>query len=371
METMEPLTPTNYQQNTDVEIKNMKDFKIKIDEEDYIVKLGKLDNSKKIVLKIEEQIDLTNGSYKSEFSLNELKSINKLFRIFDSIDEVYILFDEILNDKKIIIQKELDKINLHFTLTNLSSKTEDICLKIKKVNFNKKDMNELIIRELSSIKILLKEEKKNNIILKKIIDNLMEERNQMKNQIKELIEWKNSFKEEIKENENQLNFRIILIGLDAGGKTTILYQLKMRELVKAIPTIGFNVEEINYKEMNFTIWDVGGQDKIRVLWKHYYQNTDGVIFVVDSNDRDRIGEAAEEFEKILENEELKDSAILVMANKQDLKDSLSPGEITEKLGLKKIKGRIWFVQGTSAKNGEGLEEGLDWFVSVFKLREKE
>ena len=85
--------------------------------------------------------------------------------------------------------------------------------------------------------------------------------------------------------------RILMVGLDAAGKTTILYQLKMGETVKTIPTIGFNVETLDYKGLNFTVWDVGGQDKIRVLWKHYYQNTDGLIFVVDSNDRERIEDA--------------------------------------------------------------------------------
>ena len=74
--------------------------------------------------------------------------------------------------------------------------------------------------------------------------------------------------------------RILMVGLDAAGKTTILYQLKMGETVKTIPTIGFNVETLDYKGLNFTVWDVGGQDKIRVLWKHYYQNTDGLIFLL-------------------------------------------------------------------------------------------
>ena len=86
--------------------------------------------------------------------------------------------------------------------------------------------------------------------------------------------------------------RILMVGLDAAGKTTILYQLRMGQTIKTIPTIGFNVETLEYKGVNFTVWDVGGQDKIRILWKHYYQNTDCLIFVVDSNDRERIGEAA-------------------------------------------------------------------------------
>merc|ERR1712216_160092 len=82
--------------------------------------------------------------------------------------------------------------------------------------------------------------------------------------------------------------RILMVGLDAAGKTTILYKLKLGEIVTTIPTIGFNVETVEYKNISFTVWDVGGQDKIRPLWRHYFQNTQGLIFVVDSNDRDRM-----------------------------------------------------------------------------------
>ena len=157
--------------------------------------------------------------------------------------------------------------------------------------------------------------------------------------------------------------RILMVGLDAAGKTTILYQLKMGETVKTIPTIGFNVETLDFKGLTFTVWDVGGQDKIRVLWKHYYQNTDGLIFVVDSNDRDRVEDAAEELKKMLAEEELKDCIVLIMANKQDLKEAMSPNEITEKLGMSQLKGRQWLVQGTSATSGQGLKEGLEWMAS--------
>merc|ERR1712071_214832 len=90
--------------------------------------------------------------------------------------------------------------------------------------------------------------------------------------------------------------RILMVGLDAAGKTTILYKLKLGEIV-TIPTIGFNVETVEYKNICFTVWDVGGQDKIRPLWRHYFQNTQGLIFVVDSNDRERITEAQEELQK--------------------------------------------------------------------------
>ncbi|CAB3384466.1 Hypothetical predicted protein [Cloeon dipterum] len=93
--------------------------------------------------------------------------------------------------------------------------------------------------------------------------------------------------------------RILMVGLDAAGKTTILYKLKLGEIVTTIPTIGFNVETVEYKNICFTVWDVGGQDKIRPLWRHYFQNTQGLIFVIDSNDRERIGEAQRELEHMV------------------------------------------------------------------------
>lgn len=129
--------------------------------------------------------------------------------------------------------------------------------------------------------------------------------------------------------------RILMVGLDAAGKTTILYKLKLGEIVTTIPTIGmfffrlnnhfhfiihtyigFNVETVEYKNISFTVWDVGGQDKIRPLWRHYFQNTQGLIFVVDSNDRERVGEAREELMRMLAEDELRDAVLLIFANKQ-------------------------------------------------------
>merc|ERR1711966_381525 len=100
--------------------------------------------------------------------------------------------------------------------------------------------------------------------------------------------------------------RILMVGLDAAGKTTILYKLKLGEVVTTIPTIGFNVETVDYKNISFNVWDVGGQDKIRPLWRHYYEGANGIIFVVDSNDSDRIEEAKGELDQMLVEEELKD-----------------------------------------------------------------
>jgi len=168
--------------------------------------------------------------------------------------------------------------------------------------------------------------------------------------------------------------RILMVGLDAAGKTTILYKLKLGEVVTTIPTIGFNVETVEYKNISFTVWDVGGQDKIRPLWRHYYQNTQGIIFVVDSNDRDRIDEskeqhnAKEELHRMLAEDELRDAVLLVFANKQDLPNAMKVQEVTERLGLNKLRNRQWYIQGTSAPTGDGLYEGLDWLSATLSKK---
>jgi len=165
--------------------------------------------------------------------------------------------------------------------------------------------------------------------------------------------------------------RILMVGLDAAGKTTILYKLKLGEVVTTIPTIGFNVETVEYKNISFTVWDVGGQDKIRPLWRHYYQNTQGIIFVVDSNDRDRIDDskdyehsAKEELARMLAEDELRDAVLLVFANKQDLPNAMKVQDVTERLALNKLRNRQWYIQGTSAPTGDGLYEGLDWLSAT-------
>ncbi|CAA6653889.1 unnamed protein product [Spirodela intermedia] len=150
--------------------------------------------------------------------------------------------------------------------------------------------------------------------------------------------------------------RILMVGLDAAGKTTILYKLKLGEIVTTIPTIGFNVETVEYK----TLASLCGTLGIRPLWRHYFQNTQGLIFVVDSNDRDRVVEARDELHRMLNEDELRDAVLLVFANKQDLPNAMNAAEITDKLGLHSLRQRHWYIQSTCATSGEGLYEGLDW-----------
>ncbi|KAI0980822.1 hypothetical protein GJ496_003141 [Pomphorhynchus laevis] len=165
--------------------------------------------------------------------------------------------------------------------------------------------------------------------------------------------------------------RILMVGLDAAGKTTILYKLKLGEVVTTIPTIGFNVETVEYKNISFTVWDVGGQDKIRPLWRHYFQNTQGLIFVVDSNDRERIGEAKEELMQMINEEELRNAVLLVFANKQDLPNAMSAAEITDKLGLHSMHNRNWYIQATCGTNDKFDIVLLScWYLNKFQLIEK-
>ncbi|KAB2617792.1 ADP-ribosylation factor 2-like [Pyrus ussuriensis x Pyrus communis] len=148
--------------------------------------------------------------------------------------------------------------------------------------------------------------------------------------------------------------RILMAGLDAAGKTTILYKLKLGEVVSTIPAIGFNVETVEYKNVSFTVWDVGGQDKIRPLWRHYFQKTQGLIFVLDSNDRDRVSEARDELHRMLSEDELRDATLLVFANKQDLPNAMNVSEITDKLGLHSPRQGRWYIQAVCVTSGQRL-----------------
>lgn len=161
--------------------------------------------------------------------------------------------------------------------------------------------------------------------------------------------------------------RILMLGLDAAGKTTILYKLKLNETVSSIPTIGFNVETVTpVKGVTFTVWDVGGQDKIRPLWKHYFNNTEGLVYVVDSSDRARISESRDELSWILESDEMIGVPVVVLSNKQDLPGALPAADVAGKLGLHQLRGRNWYIQGTCAVNGDGLFEGMNELAKLVK-----
>lgn len=148
------------------------------------------------------------------------------------------------------------------------------------------------------------------------------------------------------------------------GLPSVLYKLKLGEVVTTVPTIGFNVETVQYHNISFTVWDVGGQHKIRALWRHYYLGTDGLIFVVDSTDQARFDEVAQELHTLLAYDEMKDAKVLILANKQDLPDAVSASEVSEKLSLRSLRHHEWYIQPCAATVGTGLYEGLDWLTKA-------
>mmetsp|Transcript_10509 Transcript_10509/g.18028 ORF Transcript_10509/g.18028 Transcript_10509/m.18028 type:complete len:184 (-) Transcript_10509:196-747(-) len=155
-------------------------------------------------------------------------------------------------------------------------------------------------------------------------------------------------------------YKILIVGLDNAGKTTTLYKLHLGEVVVTQPTVGSNVETIDYKNLHFEVWDLGGQQTLRSSWQTYYRSTDAVIMMVDSTDRARIAITKMELERLLGSDDLEGAVLLVLANKQDLKDAMTATEISENLGLHHVKGHNWQIQACCALTGEGLFEGLDW-----------
>ena len=155
--------------------------------------------------------------------------------------------------------------------------------------------------------------------------------------------------------------KVLMLGLDAAGKTTILYQFKLGLTVETIPTMGFVYETIQHKNFKLSVWDVAGQDSLRTLWKHYYQNTKAVIFVVDSSDKKRIGLARDELHRIISDDELKDACLLLLANKSDL-NVMTAEEVASFVEFDKIKNARKKCFSVSAIKGEGLVQALDWLA---------
>jgi len=153
---------------------------------------------------------------------------------------------------------------------------------------------------------------------------------------------------------------MIILGLDASGKTTLLNRLKTNEGATTVPTIGFTNETIKYGRLTFNMFDIGGQTKLRKMWHHYFENANAVVFVIDSNDTVRMNEVKSEIDKLLEHPSLANIPFLFFANKQDLPNSLDKDKLISRLGLLKIRGREWTVAESVATDGKGIEGGFDW-----------
>ena len=166
------------------------------------------------------------------------------------------------------------------------------------------------------------------------------------------------------------NFKIIILGMQNAGKTTILYRLSLGQLVKTTPTIGSNVEELTYNNVKFQAWDLGGQESTRSVWDVYYMNTDAIVYVIDSIDDEYYEESKIQFHKMLNNPALKNATILIFANKQDLPGAKTVNKLIEDYEFDKIKSHIWHIQSCSALKGEGLVTGIKWLSEQLVFRGK-
>eukprot|EP00416_Gambierdiscus_australes_P032708 CAMPEP_0171093098 /NCGR_PEP_ID=MMETSP0766_2-20121228/38880_1 /TAXON_ID=439317 /ORGANISM="Gambierdiscus australes, Strain CAWD 149" /LENGTH=183 /DNA_ID=CAMNT_0011551485 /DNA_START=80 /DNA_END=631 /DNA_ORIENTATION=+ len=156
--------------------------------------------------------------------------------------------------------------------------------------------------------------------------------------------------------------RILMLGLDNAGKTTILKKMSEEDISHIMPTQGFNIKSLVQDGFKLNVWDIGGQKTIRPYWSNYFEASDALIYVIDSSDKRRLEESGAELRELLAEDKLSGLPVLIFANKQDLMQALPAEEISESLTLANIKERVWTIQACSAKEGTGLQEGMEWIV---------
>lgn len=172
------------------------------------------------------------------------------------------------------------------------------------------------------------------------------------------------------------SLHVVVLGLDSAGKTSLLYRLKLKEFVKTIPTKGFNTEKVRVavgasRSASFQVWDVGGQEKLRPLWRSYTRRTDGLVFVVDSTELERMEEARVELHRITRTSENQGVPVLVLANKQDLDSALAVSEVEKLLSLHELSTfTLHHVEGCSAVDGRGLQPGLEKLHEMIQKKKK-
>ncbi|KAG9646126.1 ARF/SAR superfamily, partial [Aureobasidium melanogenum] len=162
--------------------------------------------------------------------------------------------------------------------------------------------------------------------------------------------------------------RILMLGLDNSGKTSIVKNIMGEDINTVSPTLGFIIKTIDYDGYKLNIWDVGGQKTLRTYWKNYFEKTDTLIWVVDGTDRERIDDCRQELEGLLLQERLMGASLLVFKNKSDVAGCMSSEEIRKALQLDTIHTHRWNIMECSALTGLNLQEGLKWVVQDAKDR---
>ncbi|WKX94505.1 hypothetical protein Q1695_011634 [Nippostrongylus brasiliensis] len=163
-----------------------------------------------------------------------------------------------------------------------------------------------------------------------------------------------------KQREREREIRVLILGLDNAGKTTITKKFLGEDLSLVEPTLGFNIKTVDFHGFTINFWDVGGQKSLRSYWRNYFEQTDALIWVVDSGDRERLIACQEELKSLLTEERLSGATLLVLANKQDLPSAAKVGDIAKLMELEEIKSHHWRIYSCSAMTGENLLEAVSW-----------
>ncbi|GMI36890.1 hypothetical protein TrRE_jg11112 [Triparma retinervis] len=158
--------------------------------------------------------------------------------------------------------------------------------------------------------------------------------------------------------------RILVIGLDNSGKTTLINHIKpsSSSTFEVTPTVGYNVEEFSKNNLNFTVFDMSGEGRYRNLWEHYYESVQAIIYVIDSTDSLRLCVSSDELSTLLSHPSLSSRSLplLFFSNKMDVPGALSPVEVMKGMELEEIKDRPWHITASNAITGAGVEEGVAW-----------
>ncbi|XP_064484922.1 ADP-ribosylation factor-like protein 2 [Ornithodoros turicata] len=162
--------------------------------------------------------------------------------------------------------------------------------------------------------------------------------------------------------------RILILGLDNAGKTTLLKKFNGEDITTISPTLGFNIKTLEHRGFKMNMWDVGGQKSLRAYWRNYFESTEAIIWVVDSSDRRRLQDCRDELRSVICEEKLLGTTLLVYANKQDLPGALSPEEIKQALELEDINHLHWHIVPCSAYLGSNLVQGIDWMLNDVSTR---
>ncbi|KAJ1658537.1 ADP-ribosylation factor-like protein 2 [Dispira simplex] len=171
-----------------------------------------------------------------------------------------------------------------------------------------------------------------------------------------------------KNRQKEKEMRLLMLGLDNAGKTTILKRINGEPIDTISPTLGFHIKTLFHHNYKLNIWDVGGQKSLRSYWRNYFEQTEGVVWVVDSVDYQRLEDCRRELHALLKEERLVGASLLVFANKQDIQGALTNSELVNALKLDNIQTHSWLILPCSAVTGENLLKGLDWIVSDIASR---